>query len=110
MPHEFALDLCFIREHSQLPLQAFIDRQLRDLFSGRGSWYIDCREEDGLDIAVAEVKGLGTWESADELLRYIEHSLEQDDRAEAGCWDHLQGYQVKVFEKMDAGCCQVKVR
>ncbi|MCS7461523.1 hypothetical protein N0M98_15330 [Paenibacillus doosanensis] len=110
MPTEFALDLCFIREHGQLPLPTLIDRELQKLFAGRGSWYIDFKVKEGLDIAVAEVKGLGTWETEDELLQYIEESMEQDSDSAEDSWEYLQGYQVKVWPKIDAGSCRIKTR
>ncbi|MBE1445875.1 hypothetical protein [Paenibacillus sp. OAS669] len=110
MASEFALDLCFIREHAQPPFKTVLDQQLRELFVGRGSWYIDYREEDLLDIAVAEVKGLGIWESEDDLLCYIEDFIEKDGDSAPNSWQHLQGYQVKVTPKVDAGCCRVKTR
>ncbi|WP_079913255.1 hypothetical protein [Paenibacillus sp. 32352] len=110
MASEFALDLCFIREHAQPPFKTALDQQLQELFAGRGSWYIDYREEEGLDIAVAEVKGLGIWESEDDLICYIEDSIENDGNSASSCWGHLQGYQVKVTPKEDAGCCRVKTR
>ncbi|NEW05833.1 hypothetical protein GK047_07350 [Paenibacillus sp. SYP-B3998] len=110
MPCEFALDLCFIREHTQSPLQTVIDQQLHGLFVGKGTWYIDHREEEGLDIVVAEVKGLATWETEDDILRYIEESVETDVASESDCWDYLLAYQVKVSPKLDAGCCRIKTR
>ncbi|WP_054028397.1 hypothetical protein [Bacillus sp. FJAT-28004] len=110
MPFEFTLNLCFIREHTQSPFQSVINQQLQGLFAGKGSWYIDHREEEGLDIAVAEVKGLATWETEDEIIRYIEESARMDSASESACWDHLQGYQVSVSPKLDAGCCRLKSR
>ena len=72
MPSEFSLDLCFIREHAQSPFSTIIEQQLNELFAGKGTWYVDLREQEGLDIAVAEVKGMAIWESEEEVLSYIE--------------------------------------
>ncbi|KQX48491.1 hypothetical protein [Paenibacillus sp. Root444D2] len=108
MPSEFTLDLCFIREHTQSPFYTIIERQLNGLFAGKGTWYIDLREEQGLDIAVAEIKGMAIWESEVEVLRYIEESAQPDLTSEYDCWNHLHGYQVKVSPKADAGCCRLK--
>ncbi|OXM87556.1 hypothetical protein [Paenibacillus rigui] len=110
MPCEFQMDLCFIREHTPSPFQTVIAGQLNRLFTGRGTWYIDYRVEDGLDIAVAEVKGLAAWETEDEVLRYVEENASMDLEAEADCWNHLQGYQLKVSPKVDAGCCRLQTR
>lgn len=108
MPSEFALDLCFIREHTKSPFYTVIEKQLSSLFAGKGTWYIDLREEEGLDIAVAEVKGMASWESEDEILRYIEESAEFNLISEYHCWNHLHGYQVKVSPKADVECCSLK--
>ncbi|OAS13450.1 hypothetical protein [Paenibacillus oryzisoli] len=108
MPSEFALDLCFIREHAQSPFYMIIEQQMSELFAGKGTWYVDHREQEGLDIAVAEVKGLSTWESEDDVLSYIEEYAGSGLPAELDCWIHLQGYQVKVMPKADAGCCRLK--
>ncbi|KRE70463.1 hypothetical protein [Paenibacillus sp. Soil750] len=108
MPSEFALDLCFIREHAQSPFYTIIEQQLNELFAGKGTWYIDLREQEGLDIAVAEVKGLAIWESEEEILNYIEKYTISGEPSEHDCWNHLQGYQVKVSPKADAGCCRLK--
>ncbi|MGG1519998.1 hypothetical protein ABE504_31725 [Paenibacillus oryzisoli] len=107
MPCEFTLDLCFIRDDAQISLPAMIDRQLHGMFAGKGTWYIDHKVEDGLEIAVAEVKGMGTWESEGELLRYIEETGTDPTQ---DIWDYLQGYQVQVIPKVDAGCCRLKTR
>lgn len=108
MPSEFALDLCFIREHAKSPFSTIIEQQLNELFAGKGTWYIDLREQEGLDIAVAEVKGLAIWESEEEVLSYIEEYAACSLTSEHDCWNHLQGYQVKVSPKADAGCCRLK--
>ncbi|KRF04162.1 hypothetical protein ASG89_22555 [Paenibacillus sp. Soil766] len=107
MPSEFTLDLCFIREHAQSPFYTIIEQQMSELFVGKGTWYVDLREQEGLDIAVAEVKGLAIWESEADVLRYIEAHTGSGLPAEQDCWVHLQGYQVKVMPKADAGCCRL---
>ncbi|MEW9701294.1 hypothetical protein [Paenibacillus sp. SI8] len=108
MLSEFTLDLCFIREHAESPFDARIEQLLEALFAGKGTWYIDSRVEEGLDIAVAEVKGMASWQNEDELLHYIEESAASDPASGSDCWDSLQGYQVKVTPKEDAGCCSLK--
>ena len=108
MPSEFTMDLCFIREHAKSPFYTVIQQQLQELFTGKGTWYIDLREEEGLDIAVAEVNGIAVWENEDEVLRYIEESAESALTSEYDCWNHLQGYQLKVSPRADAGCCYLK--
>jgi len=105
---EFMLDLCFIREeHAEAPFLTLIDRQLNELFSGKGTWYIEHKMEDGLEIAVAEVKGIGTWDCEDDLLAYIEETAADHI---ADCWEFLQGYNVQVIQKIDAGSCRLKTR
>jgi len=104
MPSEFTLDLCFIRKPKRTPFQTMIYQQLHELFNGKGTWYMDYKEEEGLEIAIAEVKGLGTWECEEDLLRYIEESVLDQTQ---DCWDYLQGYQVQVIPKVDAGSCRL---
>ncbi|MFD0698181.1 hypothetical protein ACFQZT_29325 [Paenibacillus sp. GCM10027628] len=108
MPSEYALNLCFIREHTESLFLTAIDKELYRLFAGKGTWYIDEREESGLDIAVAEVKGLAAWASEDEVILYIEENMLPVSIPDSECWEHLQGYQVKVSPKADAGCCRLK--
>ncbi|MNG08878.1 hypothetical protein D3C84_922660 [compost metagenome] len=108
MPSEFALDLCFIREHTETPFYTMIDNQISALFAGKGNWYIDLREDKGLDIAVVEVKGMGAWVNEDEILSYIEERAQFAPTSDSSCWTHLHGYQVMVSPKVDAGCCRLK--
>ncbi|MDD9267091.1 hypothetical protein ACFPES_08660 [Paenibacillus sp. GCM10023248] len=108
MPSEFALDLVFIREHTDTPFYTVIDNQISALFTGKGNWYIDLREDEGLDIAVVELKGMGAWDNENELLSYIDDRVPYDSSSDISCWNHLHGYQVKVSPKVDAGCCRLK--
>ncbi|CAH1202230.1 hypothetical protein PAECIP111891_02071 [Paenibacillus allorhizoplanae] len=108
MSSEFTLDLCFIREQATSPFYTIIEQQLTDLFTGKGTWYMDLKEEQGLEIVVVEVKGMAMWESEDEVIGYIEESAESDETLGYDCWSHLHGYQVKVTPKADAGCCRLK--
>jgi hypothetical protein len=108
VPSEYTLDLCFIREHKEAPFHSEIERELQRLFAGRGTWYTDFREESGLDIAVAEVKGIASWTNEDEVVAYLEDGMLTDAAEASQCWDHLHGLQVKVSPKLDVGCCRIK--
>ena len=46
---------------------------------------------NGIDIVVAEVKGMSGWESEEETIEFIENHA--DDRF----WKYLQGYQINVY-------------
>lgn len=107
VPFECSIDLCFIQQHD--PESGFrqkIERELDRLFVSKGNWYLDMKteEEEGLDIAVAEVKNLFCWESDEKALAFLEQSIQSG----AECWNHLQGYRIEVIPKEDAGCCKVR--
>lgn len=100
MNNETYLDFCFIR-HEQGGFKQEIDELLADLFSGkRLKWYLEEKKQDNLDIVVAEVKGMSSWSSEEELVQYLEN--------EAGerFWEYVQGYQFRVypFTKGCASC------
>ncbi|WP_026581239.1 hypothetical protein [Bacillus sp. J33] len=100
MNSETYLDFCFIREASG-NFASEVDQMLSELFKGiRLNWYLDEKNEDGMDIVVAEVKGMSKWESEEETIDYIE------DHAGDDFWSYLQGYQMYVYPaKRGCGSC-----
>ena len=49
------------------------DEILTDLFKDiRLNWYLDEKTKDGVEIVVAEVKGMSRWESEEETIDFIE--------------------------------------
>lgn len=102
---EFSLDLCFIRE-ADVPgepdFKETVEQELRVLFAPYGQWTVSLKREGPVDIAVAEMKGIGPWCSEDETLAYVE------TKAGERFWQWLQGYRLQVEPKEDAGCCKCK--
>lgn len=102
---EFSLEMVFIREAevTELPeFQAVIERELSRLFKPYAQWSASGRTEGGLELVTAEMKGIGPWESEDEVLTYM------DSKTDESFWNWLQGYRLQVEPKEDAGCCKCK--
>lgn len=102
---EFSFDLCFIREAGSPEEPDFrdaIEQEMKLLFSPYGRWSVTLKNEGPLDIAVAEMKGIAPWQNEDDALAYVERKA--GDRF----WQWLQGYQLHVETKEDAGCCKCK--
>lgn len=100
MNSETYLDFCFVREASG-NFASEVDQMLTELFKGvRLNWYLDEKNEGGMDIVVAEVKGMSKWESEDETIDFIE------DHAGDSFWRYLQGYQMYIYPaKRGCGSC-----
>jgi hypothetical protein len=100
MNSETYLDFCFIRVASG-NFAAEIHRMLTELFKDiRLNWYLDEKTEDGIEIVVAEVKGMSRFQSEQETIDYIE------EHAGESFWKYLQGYQMNVYPaKRGCGSC-----
>jgi hypothetical protein len=100
MNNETYLDFCFVRD-AKGDLASEIHEILKDLFKDiRLNWYLDEKTKDGVEIVVAEVKGMSSWESEEETIGFIEQ------HAEDKFWDYLQGYQMYVYPaKRGCGSC-----
>lgn len=91
MNSETYLDFCFVREQKG-PFAEEIDSLLKALFKGvRVSWYLDEKTEEGVDIVIAEVKGMSRWQTEDEVIEHIEEHAKDD------FWNYLQGYKLFVY-------------
>ncbi|MBU8878022.1 hypothetical protein BGM26_03330 [Bacillus sp. FJAT-29790] len=91
MNSETYLDFCFVREASG-NFASEIDKVLSNLFKGvRLNWYLDEKSKDGVEIVVAEVKGMSRWESEEETIEFIE------GHAEDVFWEYLQGYKMFIY-------------
>lgn len=102
---EFAMNLCFIREAAGIGDPDFrdaIEQEMGKLFTPYGRWTLTLKNEGVLDIAVAEMKGIGPWSCEAEALQYLER------KAGERFWSWLQGYQLHVEPKEDAGSCLCK--
>lgn len=102
MPSEFAFDAVFIRETgcSRVRFGETIELELRRMFGEWASWHAETKREQGLEIAVVEMKGLSPWSSEDEAIEGLESRMESE------CWDWLNGYRLRVIPKEDAGPCR----
>ncbi|MBN6885170.1 hypothetical protein ACUXCC_000300 [Cytobacillus horneckiae] len=100
MNSETYLDFCFIREASG-DFSSEINQILSTLFDGiRLHWYLDEKSDDGMDVVVAEVKGMSKWQSEEETIDFIE------EHATQSFWDYLQGFQFIVYPpKRGCGSC-----
>lgn len=99
MNSETYVDFCFIR-HTAGDFSMEIDRILKELFKGaRLKWYLDEKTEAGLEIVVAEIKGMSKWQSEAEAIEYIENN------ADEAFWEYLQGYQMNVYPARGCGSC-----
>lgn len=91
MNSETYLDFCFIRP-AKGNFAEEIDKMLSKIFKGiRVNWYLEEKLEDGVEIVVAEVKGMSRWQSEDETIQFIE------EHAEDAFWECLQGYKMFIY-------------
>ena len=107
MKAEFTLDLCFIRLNTQeKKFTDLIENELKALFSGIGNWTLKVRQEGLLDIALAEVNGIWSWETEAMVVAYLE------EKASAPFWEWLQGFQVKLElkDEVTQSFCHLKPR
>ncbi|MFG6119829.1 hypothetical protein [Thalassobacillus sp. B23F22_16] len=103
MKSETYLDFCFIRENSGT-LAAEVQNNFERIFKGqRLHWYLDDKTVLDAEVVVAEVKGMSSWESEQEVIDHLEES------AGDTFWTALQGYQFYVYppEKKGCGSCGV---
>lgn len=91
MNSETFLDFCFVREF-QGAFRTDIENILTDLFKGtRLHWYLDEKVIEGVEVVVAEVKGMSRFQSEEEVIQYIE------EKGTEPFWNYLQGYQMYVY-------------
>jgi hypothetical protein len=98
--NETLIDFCFIRSMDE-GFEKEIDELLQTLFIEQQLyWYLDGKQAEGADIVVAELRGMSTWESEEEILHFLEN------QAAPQFWEYLQGYQIQVFAaKKGCGSC-----
>lgn len=99
MRSEIVFDLCFIREQRS-GFDKQIEQELLSIFGKKLKWYLDYKCKDSLEIVVAEVKGVGKWETEDELIAFVE------EKASLQFMSWLQGYKLKLYQaSKGGGCC-----
>ncbi|MEH7386192.1 hypothetical protein V7147_12355 [Bacillus sp. JJ1521] len=91
MNSETYLDFCFIRDATG-NFTVEVDELLKKLFKGvRLNWYLEEKTEEGIEIVIAEVKGMSRWQTEEEAIEYIE------THAERTFWSYLQGYKMFIY-------------
>lgn len=91
MNSETFLDFCFVRQF-QGNFTDDIETILSELFKGtRLHWYLDEKVIEGVEVVVAEVKGMSRFQSESEVIEFIEET------GPDSFWDYLQGYQMYVY-------------
>ncbi|MFD1359347.1 hypothetical protein ACFQ4X_15600 [Fictibacillus halophilus] len=98
--NETLIDLCFIRSVGE-GFEKEIDELLQSMFVEQHLyWYLDGKQAEGANIVVAELRGMSTWESEEDVLNFLEN------QAVPQFWEYLQGYQIQVFaaKKGSANC------
>ncbi|AEI39979.1 hypothetical protein [Paenibacillus mucilaginosus] len=103
MPSEYDAALCFVRtpDREGRPLQEELAADLHGIFPG-ASLDLEPKSEDGFEIVVARMNGLGPWGSEEELLGRMEREMPES------WWTWLAGYRLLVTPKEDAGPCRLK--
>jgi len=98
MKNELVLDLCFIR-----PIQGGFEREiqteLQNIFGEKLTWYLDVKQQEELEVVVAELRGIGSWSSEDEVMSKIE------ELASDTFFTWLQGYRIQLFAKEEGSVC-----
>ncbi|WP_077620539.1 hypothetical protein [Bacillus sinesaloumensis] len=91
MNSETYLDFCFIREATG-NFKEEIHEILSNLFKSiRLKWYLEEKTEEGIEIIIAEVKGMSRWQSEEDAIEYIEA------HADEAFWSYLQGYKLFIY-------------
>ncbi|MFZ3576981.1 hypothetical protein [Virgibacillus sp. DJP39] len=100
MPSETYLDFCFIQKTTGT-LASDVKSMFESVFNReRLHWYLDNKEEDGMEIVVAEVKGMSRWSCEEDVIDHLEENATEQ------FWETLQGYQLQVLPlKKGSGKC-----
>lgn len=100
MPSETYLDFCFVQKETGT-LGHDVESMFQQLFKReRLHWYLDDKQKNGVEIIVAEVKGMSRWISEEQVIDHLE------EKATEQFWNHLQGYQLQVLPlKKGSGAC-----
>ncbi|MEX1029500.1 MAG: hypothetical protein WDZ91_05575 [Paenibacillaceae bacterium] len=99
MKNEFFLDLIFVQD--QFIPEDFLDAvktQLVALFTHKGHWHLEAKQEGLVSIIVVEVTGMWRWDNEEQILDYLEKA------ASSEFWEWLYGYQIQLDVKQHAEC------
>ncbi len=97
MTSETYIDLCFVRPKTG-DFALVIDDLLKTIFAKkRLDWYLEEKTMDGVEMVIAEIKGMSNWCSEDETIEFLE------EQAEEIFWQYLQGYKMFIYP-VKRGC------
>jgi len=97
MTSETYIDFCFVRPESGV-FAAEIDELLKQTFAKkRLNWFLEEKISEGIEIVVAEIKGMSNWQSEEETIQFIE------EHAGEAFWEYLQGYKMFIYPVLK-GC------
>jgi len=97
MTSETYIDFCFVRpEIGDFAL--VIDELLKQIFAKkRLNWFLEEKTYEGIEMVVAEIKGMSNWQSEEETIQFIE------EHAGDAFWEYLQGYKMFIYPVL-GGC------
>ena len=97
MTSETYIDFCFVRPQAG-GFSGEIDELLKSLFAKkRLNWYLEEKVVEGAEMVIAEIKGMSSWVSEDETIKFIE------ENAGEKFWEYLQGYKMFIYP-VERGC------
>jgi hypothetical protein len=94
---EVMLDFCFIRTPKG-DFKQEISNELNQLFGDTIHWYLDAKEEENIEVVIAEVRGMGAWKSEKAVVQHIE------ENGTDTFWEWLQGYRMNVYPNSKGAC------
>ncbi|NRD78042.1 hypothetical protein HPT25_11660 [Bacillus sp. BRMEA1] len=97
MTSETYIDFYFVR-----PLEGgfalVIDELLKKVFTKKQlNWYLEEKYVEGVELVIAEVKGMSSWAYEDEAIEFLEENADQR------FWKFLQGYKMFIYPVL-RGC------
>jgi hypothetical protein len=99
MTNDVQLEVCCIAEQGS-GLSQLVQDQLSELFDESFYIHASTKQENEVDIVIAEVRGKGNWRNEDELLGYIE------EKADEAFLLSIHGVNVNVLNgKKGCSCC-----
>ncbi|GAA0324729.1 hypothetical protein GCM10008967_14150 [Bacillus carboniphilus] len=90
MKSEVFIDFCFIRKPEGNFKQVILD-SFAQLFEKSLHWYASEKMTEEMELVLAEVKGMGKFQSEEEVMDYLEAHAPME------FWGWLQGYQINVY-------------
>jgi hypothetical protein len=91
MTSETYLDFCFIRNEIG-GFSAEIAELLTTTFAKkRLNWFLEEKSIEGIEMVVAEIKGMSDWSTEEETIQFLE------EHAGKKFWEYLQGYKMFIY-------------